>query len=478
MQGVCDAQVPAPCFDGVTADLTGGTCVAGTRTCADGTGYGVCSGQIAPQPSACQGTISWSCGGAVASCGPGLSAQAFDGSASQKITGLVVDQDGGAIFVIPMAAAGDVDIGGFERHIAEPGVIVGKVDASGRGVWAQAITGPAGATLALGGGKVFVGGSFVGQVAIGDRTITDAGGLQSGYLVALGASDGVVAWARRLEISGVATINALAIAPDANLIVAGSFIGTTQFNATPITSNGAQTAAYALELDVKSGDVPWSRAIALGGVDLAVHAVAVVPSGGDLVLVGAKIDSGPCAVAPHYIRLSSGGALVSQGTFPFVGAANGVVDDGESGVWITGAVHGTASVKGQATFADGFLLHLKDTGSSTGLRSLAGWEGHAIARDASGSLIVGGSATDGSASGRVLKVDGGGHVFYDEPLVATPGGGDKTAALSVEAVAVAPNADVLLAGGLQGTANFGTGATPPAAASTTDLDAWIARLAP
>jgi hypothetical protein len=474
--GTCTPAATTPCFDGVAADLVL-PCAAGVRTCSDaGDGYAAaCVGEVAPQPSACDVATTWSCGGAAPTCGVGIWAEAFAGSGSEIATSIALDAAGNSIVAIPTSGS-EIHVGHVTENLGGEGVVLTKLGPDGKVIWVTRVSGAKNAVLAVdSAGATYVGGTFDDKVKIKDQSLRAVDGEESGFLAKLSPDGATVSQLDLVQTSGAATVNAMTIAADGHLVIAGSSGNGAVVGGIALARSKDHASAYVASFD-QGGQVAWADAAA-DGAEVGVRAMAIDTSG-DIFVAGVKLDDEHCTESPHYLRFSSGGALKTDATFAFSGVAFGIVGDGSGGAWVTGSVDGVVTVKGQPTTAKGFLTHLNAGGTATSMRPLGDWEGQAIALNASGSIVIGGLSTDNDASGHLLKVDASGHVFYDLTMTPTVLAGDTSASLSVNALAIASNLDVVFAGGLRGTANFGEGAAPPAAASTTRVDPFVARLGP
>ena len=212
---------------------------------------------------------------------------------------------------------------------------------------------------------------------------------------------------------------------------------------------------------------------------ISLRAIAA-DTAGDVYVAGAMLDPAECDERPFIGQLSSTGSVAWLRELKFSGTALAVAVDANLGAVVTGSVRGALEVSGVATRADGFVSHLGSTGKPQWTRALPDWEGHAVAVDDTGAIVVAGlsnASTGVPGSGHVQKSDDEGRRFYDLAFVPTPLPGG-VASLDVAGLAMVPGVGVFLAGGLRGSATFGAGPTPPSAASTTRLDPWIAELGP
>src|SRR6185436_2531562 len=154
------------------------------------------------------------------------------------------------------------------------------------GIWARGLGGP-GRERASGvapdrGGTVYIAGRIEGEATLGTARVTSAG---ADALVASLDKDGEVTWALALGGPGADEARTVAILPEGDLFIVGSFSGTADFdpgpNRTELTSAGA-TDVFVLRLTPK-GELVWARR--LGGpqidtgVDVAVDTRGVYVAG-------------------------------------------------------------------------------------------------------------------------------------------------------------------------------------------------------
>lgn len=171
---------------------------------------------------------------------------------------------------VAVDASGDVYVtGAFTTGIDfGPGKSVtsaGKLDAfvarlgpTGLPVWVVSFGGSAddvGLAIAVGGGTVTVGGSFVGSASFLGTTHT-AAGVNDGFLARLD-TDGKLLSARAIGASANGVFKGLARRPTGEVVAVGSARGYFTIAGTDFATN--TSAAFVLQLDASGGD-QWVRA--------------------------------------------------------------------------------------------------------------------------------------------------------------------------------------------------------------------------
>lgn len=245
--------------------------------------------------------------------------------------------------------------------------------------------------------------------------------------------------------SGTDQVKAVATDPVGNIVVAGEFTGTVDFDPSP-TGTRALTSFGGTDLFLARytslGELQW--AIRLGGPSNAsAHAIAVSPSG-DIVVGGsfegiADFDptEGVTALTSNGGRDGFVAAYTAEGVLRWARSVGGSQDDEVLGVAVQtdGTVFASGSFRGTAVIDPPTQLAVTSFGGVDGF--LASWSSGGAARWA---FSVGGT-------------------------------GDDIAA----AVAPAPGGGVYLGGSFAGTADFDPGATASALTSLGGTDVFLAR---
>ena len=218
-------------------------------------------------------------------------------------------------------------------------------------------------------GNTYITGSFIGAVdfdpGAGTTTLTSAGSADV-YVSKLNSS-GELVWAKSVGGAGLDQGWRLAVDSSGNVLLAGIFIGTADFDpgtgTTNLTSVGPGTGSlfdvFALKLD-SSGDFVWAKSVGSEGTD-ALRGLSL-DSAGNVILSGffdGTADFDPGAGTTNLTStLESGGGysedgyvlkLDSSGDFVWaksVGGSlrdefRGVAVDNSGNVYVTGGFRGT-----------------------------------------------------------------------------------------------------------------------------------------
>lgn len=118
-------------------------------------------------------------------------------------------------------------------------------------------------------GDLTVSGSFHTLISIGDKPLTNSGSVE-GFVAKLAGKDGQPIWLRKLGCNGIGGLflPRVAVDRDGDVYVAGTFEGTCNFGASPMTANGLADAVTA-RLDGRTGQLVWQRQIGGSGSDTA-----------------------------------------------------------------------------------------------------------------------------------------------------------------------------------------------------------------
>ncbi len=343
---------------------------------------------------------------------------------------------GGATGVV-MVDNGDIIIATFEGRVA-------RIDRDGNVKWFKEYS-----------------GSFMDVKLYPDGSIIAVGSRDSNVLVTKLSPEGEVDWAKTYGGSDWDKANAVAIAPNGDIIVTG---GTYSFGA-------GKEDFWVLRLD-REGNVKWQKTYG-GSKDDEAHAVAVAPNG-DIIVAGYTYSFGAGADDAWVLRLDENGNVKWQKTYggewsdvatAVALAPNGdIVVAGYTDSFGAGNIVAGYTKSFGAGNDDFWVLRLDENGNIIWQKTYGGnnWdEANAVAIAPNGDTIVVGKTRSFGAGWDdfwVLRLDSEGNVKWQK----TYGGKDVD---EVRAVAIAPNGDIIVAGF---TYSFGAGGG----------DAWVLRLPP
>jgi hypothetical protein len=261
---VCFPGETEPCYTGPVASLDVGTCRSGERTCApDGSGYGVCEGEVRPVLDDCATPQDEDCDGTPAPACPGTSflGSRFGGAGNDEGRSVVFDAAGNVL--ITGSFEGSIDFGGGElKSAGGKDVFVAKLGPAGEHIFSKAFGDAAdqvGSSVAVGAGMLgsaVITGSFAGSINFGAGPLVSAGGKD--VFVAKLSSDGDVVWARGFGDAG-ALQEGMAAAVDSagNALVVGAFDGTLDLGGGKSLVSAEGRDAFALKLGALAGNTVW-----------------------------------------------------------------------------------------------------------------------------------------------------------------------------------------------------------------------------
>jgi hypothetical protein len=288
----------------------------------------------------------------------------------QYANGLAVDLYGNAI--ISGYFQNNVDFGGGTLTSAgDFDVFVAKFDGSGAHVWSKRF-GDAqvqrGRAVAVdGSGNVVIGGDAQGMTDFGGGALT-AGTTSSAFVAKLSA-DGKHVWSKMFG-AGKALGQAVAVAPNGDVALAGAFEGTIDFGGGPMENPNVQDAFVAV-LGGASGAHVWSKQL---GDDLSQSATGVaftakneaLLAGGftGTIPLGASKLSSQGGFDAFVMRFDGKGCPVwarSYGDPAVQSPQSLMVDPISSGAFLAGSFGGTVDFGSgpiAATADDAFLVKL------------------------------------------------------------------------------------------------------------------------
>ncbi|WP_437913143.1 hypothetical protein WME73_41155 [Sorangium sp. So ce302] len=448
---LCSSGDVQPCYPG-PADTEGvGVCAAGVRRCQpDGQSFGECEGAVVPRPEDCGTTVDDDCDGATNEpdagcvCTPGQIKTCYSGPEGTSGVGLcavglqMCDLSGTSWRpcggqVTPQRETctddTDEDCDGFACSTPLWAALYGDQNTqSATSVGVDAL------------GNIYIGGTFSGTINLT--------GKEAGALVSIGTSDVYVAsfdpsgqhrWSVRFGGSGAETLNGLAVTPEGNLVLGGTFYGSFTFGGTTLSSVNALDT-FVVTMTGEKGEQGWARQLG-DAADQTLRSIAVDPAG-NIAIAGYFSGKLLCSSSPvPACAESAGGTDIFVRKYDPLGAvlwtriygddknqfATGAAVGNDGSVLVTGRYNGTLTVGPR---------QVKNTGLGPNLF--------------------------------VLKLDSSGNGVWLSDY------GD-TASQAGTGIAVAPSGAVLVTGTYMGALNFGAAGTLPANDVQT---AFVASLAP
>lgn len=227
---------------------------------------------------------------------------------------------------------------------------------------------------------------------------------------------GDLIWAKQLGGNNDDNLTALAIDANNNLILAGYFFGTSDFNpgagSNTLTSAGA-TDIFVCKLD-SSGAYVWARRMGTVSDDQAYN--VAVDNAGNVITIGTfynTVDFNPGAGVNNFTsfgdmdifinKLDANGNYlwnVAYGS-SLMDAGYGITTDASNNVYVVGGFNGTIDFDpgaGTTSLSTGgamnsFLVKLTSAGALSFARAVVGFDagqGNTVQVDASGNIIIGG----------------------------------------------------------------------------------------
>jgi hypothetical protein len=395
-----------------------------------------------------------------------LWARSFGGPDDDRLNALAVSDSGEVYLGGNFTGTADFDPGASDHLITSHGsrdAYLLALSTTGEFAWAATFGELASDELndiAFGGNHLLVTGSFVRTVDFdpgpGEALLSSNGNLDA--FVGKYTTSGELVWVRGLGGTQQDAGERIAAATGGNVVVAGRFGGTVDFDPGPATL--ALTSAGGYDMFVGSfdsmGSLRWAVRAGADGADTITD--MALDSAGNVITTGGffdTVDFDPSsAVRSAYAGENSGAfvwKLSSLGQFLWVQSFRGSINDSASGtavtisptdqVFATGSLYGTIGFAGTSisTFGgnDPFVVKLDSNNGGVGwVRHFGGiYEDlpFAIATDHAGHVLVGGfflvrADFDPGESAAYLDSAGGGDAFllklFDE---APPSGGEVVA---------------------------------------------------
>ncbi|WP_437850886.1 hypothetical protein [Sorangium sp. So ce363] len=408
-----------------------------------------------------------------------------------------INADGASNVLLTGQLSGTADLGGGPLTSAgQRDVLIAKLDPDGGLAWARRYGGPGdefGAKIAaLSDGSLVNAGGYVDSLDVGAGPIPSAG-LSDIYVMRTDPA-GDPAWVRHFGDPAYQDVYGLSVDGEDNVVVLGSFEGTVDFGAGPVSSAGAQDI-FLFKLD-PAGNTLWSKGVGSDSSDGSV-ALTTDPMGnvlfGGSVGPGADLGGGPLPDPRLFVaKLDPAGNHLWSRTF---GDTSGFIQDVEAdpagNVVVAGQTGTTIDLGTGPIINEGyqaaFLAKLDAAGNTVWSRGFSAPESLVVITSidvdsqanvvASGVLVADVSATldfDGipfpsghnpssySARTFLVKFDAGGHVLWVE-------GFDTERPFSI---VVDPLDRVLATATFTGTLDLGSGPL------TGDEDVFVAAFGP
>lgn len=411
--------------------------------------------------------------------------------------------------IVTDAAKNAYTVGSFRNTIdANPGagvflltssgqsdIFVSKLDANGNFVWAVRIGGAgndiANAITVDNAGRVYVTGSYTGTVDFdpGSGTFNLPGG--GAFAFRLDTS-GAFSWAGRI---GSGAGNAIAIDLSGNLIIAGDFTGSSDFD--PGAGTTTLTSAGSTDIFVSKflldGTFVWTRQLGGAAADSAdgmdtdaannIYTTGYFTGTADFNPGGTVNNLTSAGSIDIYVsKLDASGAYVWAVQIGGAGAesANALTVDGSGDVLATGNFSGTVDFDPGGTVSnltsagssDVFVVKLTPAGAHTWSRNMGGTSSDIpsnIVADAAGAVYTTGyfngtadfdpgaavfSLTSGTGNqeGFVSKLNSAGNFAWAIRTESAPGGETEGVAIALDA-----SEDILIAGWFEFTVDFDPG---------------------
>jgi hypothetical protein len=500
---LCTPGSMMACYDGPASTEGIGLCTGGMATCKpDGSGYGACTGEVTPQAPAC----------AV----PAMDT-ACTGHDCVQWAELVGDIKGSPASAVAVDAAGNsYVIGNFAGVLQLAGVTLTamgtddvfllKLDPNGVPIWGRSYGAQGGTTNGLAvavdaSANVAIGGSASASVQFGGYA---AG---PGTFVAKLDTSGTVQWAESLTVNPKAPysdgIYGVAFTSAGDVVTGGQFSSSIQLgdNVVPGATalRGFVASLNGSNGSGKSSDGGWGTALCVGTKDCTVVGVAIAAQD-DVIVAGnmqgdLTIDPGVPPLEARglndifLVELTSSGALFWQDQIGGAGAYTllSALASANGSPTVAGTLNGTAQLtptdmvtSGDSGLGSGLVVHYDAGGGYLWSATLNASPPFALGADATGNLFLAGAFTGtldlGAPSGSLTSM-GSDNLFVAKLSSAqTPVWsrqyGDAMTLPSPAGVAVTPQGDPIIVGGVQGAIDFGTGPLTPAGQE----DAFVVKL--
>jgi len=234
----CEPRAVVACYTGPEGTENVGVCRGGQKACNEaGTEFGACEGEVLPVGPACGSSADENCDGFMRS--DLVWAARFGDQGYQFTEAVAIDADGAVVVV--GSFAGSVDFGGGSLDSAGGNdVFVAKLGPKGEHLWSKRF-GNGNEQVGLGvavdpDGNVVVTGTFDGSIDFGGDTLTSTGAKDI-FLAKLNRDGGHI-WSKKFGDGANQLGQSVAVDAQGNVALCGSFEGTLNFGSGEITSAG------------------------------------------------------------------------------------------------------------------------------------------------------------------------------------------------------------------------------------------------
>ncbi|UQA56674.1 MopE-related protein [Polyangium aurulentum] len=501
---VCMPGQTQVCYSGPSGTQGVGLCKGGTQTCLpDGSGFGLCMGEVLPSPENCATAGDDDCNGMAPACtGSSVFGAGYGDTLVQMGTAVAADAQGN--IYVAGNFQGSMDFGAPVGVLTSTGgndAFLVKLDPTGKAIWAkkygdnteQIIN----AIAVDGNGDVVITGQFQGKISFGSGTFTSLG--LDDVFVARIDKDGNQIQATSFGNSVTNVGSGVGVDAQGNVYLTGWFSGNiTNLPGAFQLASVNQLEAFLIKLAPDLQNTLWAKAFNGNGNQFG-YKVAVTPTG-NVSFVGSfegSIDFGGGALqsaGSHDIVVSRYDSFGSHLWSKRVGdaveqRALAVAVDNMGNTFATGQFAGTVTFGGSNFTSgggdDGFVVKYDATGNHVYSMSFGGvsaQRGRGIATDVFGNAVVTGEFWATANFGGGTLVSAGKHDIFVFKLDPTGkhtwskkfGGGEIESGASV---AVDGSSNVVVTGTLQSQTSFGVGA--PVTVSPVGVDnMFVLKLAP
>lgn len=296
----CTPGEQASCYDGPAGTANVGLCAAGTHTCGNDGSFGACVGEVLPATEDCGTPLDEDCDGQTPPCPPPVGAlwsRAFGTTGDDRCYSTAIDA-AGAVY-LTCNFQGTIDLGSGPVTSASPDFFLVKLDAAGKVAWAKVLGGPGtdmvGGVAVVPSGGVVLAGAYVGTTDFGGGPLAAVG--EDVFVVRLDA-DGNHVWSKQFGGPNAQMAYTIATSATGAIAIAGEFVGSLDFGSGPIASASGSDAYVAL-LD-PNGSLLFVRSFPGPGPQIVTGVAVGV--GGDVFVTGAfgmsiDLGSGPAPSA-------------------------------------------------------------------------------------------------------------------------------------------------------------------------------------